>query len=419
MDAIGKYMRGYVRIRLETSEPERFFSLCVHNEIPLYHLVQEDSYYEMDLSVRDFFRLDHFRRKTNAHIHIVKKTGMPFFLLFMRKRKAFFLGILICILLLYLCSLRIWEIQCCGNSYYTTPTLLDTLNQWEIHSGMSKNQINCQKLMQQIRQQFPQIVWVSARIEGTCLIIDIKENEELLTQNSSQDSYQSSSKLPASEPCWNLSAAWDGKIISIITRSGTPLVKAGDTCQKGDLLVSGRLEILDNDNQIQRYEYVKADADILMEIQFPYYDECKRKTSIRSYSNQQKTYPFINLFGTELSWFRFPKDQAEIYRLEKRLALTSSFFLPITVGKIVTTPYETQTYHYTDQELLQLASNHLQVFLENLVSENAVILSKNIQTTLGSSRCLSRGYVTIQKYGAQPSVLTPIPLEPSDSSKTE
>lgn len=415
MDAIGKYMRGYVRIRLETLEPERFFSLCVHNEIPLYHLVQKDSYYEMDLSVRDFFRLNRFRRKTNAHIHIVKKTGMPFFLLFMKKRKAFFLGILICILLIYLCSLRIWEIQCHGNSYYTTPTLLDTLNQWEIRSGMSKNQIDCQKLMQQIRQQFPQIVWVSARIEGTCLIIDIKENEELLTQ----DSTQSSSKLHSSEPCWNLSAAWDGKIISIITRSGTPLVKAGDICKKGDLLVSGRLEILDNDNQVQRYEYVKADADILMEIQFPYYDECKRKTSIHSYSNQQKNYPFINLFGTELSWFRLPKDQAEIYRIEKRLALTSSFFLPITVGKIVTIPYETQTYHYTDQELLQIASDHLQVFLENLVSEEAAILSKNIQTTLSANRCCSRGYVTIQKYGAKPSILTSEPLEPSNSSKTE
>ena len=41
MDSIKKYIRGYVRIRLESPAPDRFFSLCVHNRIPLRNLTQE------------------------------------------------------------------------------------------------------------------------------------------------------------------------------------------------------------------------------------------------------------------------------------------------------------------------------------------------------------------------------------------
>ena len=90
MDSIKKYIRGYVRIRLESPAPDRFFSLCVHNRIPLRNLTQEASFYEMELSARDFLRLGRFRRKTDARIHILSKNGLPFFLLHARKRKAFF-----------------------------------------------------------------------------------------------------------------------------------------------------------------------------------------------------------------------------------------------------------------------------------------------------------------------------------------
>ena len=89
MDSIKKYIRGYVRIRLESPAPDRFFSLCVHNRIPLRNLTQEASFYEMELSARDFLRLGRFRRKTDARIHILSKNGLPFFLLHARKRKAF------------------------------------------------------------------------------------------------------------------------------------------------------------------------------------------------------------------------------------------------------------------------------------------------------------------------------------------
>ena len=253
MDSIKKYIRGYVRIRLESPAPDRFFSLCVHNRIPLRNLTQEASFYEMELSARDFLRLGRFRRKTDARIHILSKNGLPFFLLHARKRKAFFLGIFLGFFLLFVCSLRIWDIQITGNRYYTTPVLLDTLSEWDIRCGMAKKNVDCQKLMQKIRQAFPGVVWVSAKLEGTCLIIDIRENGEIP---------QPKDALADTLTSWDLTAPWNGTIVSIITRMGMPQVKPGDVCKKGDILVSGSVAILDNDSQIQRYEYVRMQISL-------------------------------------------------------------------------------------------------------------------------------------------------------------
>ena len=151
------------------------------------------------------------------------KNGLPFFLLHARKRKAFFLGIFLGFFLLFVCSLRIWDIQITGNRYYTTPVLLDTLSEWDIHCGMAKKNVDCQKLMQKIRQAFPGVVWVSAKLEGTCLIIDIRENDEIP---------QSTDALADTLTSWDLAAPWNGTVVSIITRMGMPQVKPGDVCKK-------------------------------------------------------------------------------------------------------------------------------------------------------------------------------------------
>ena len=73
-------------------------------------------------------------------------------------------------------------------------------------------------------------------------------------------------------PC-DLIADFDGEIVSMTTRSGVPKMKTGDTCQKGDLLISGIVEILNDSQEVVRTEYVSADADIYVRHQIPYYQE--------------------------------------------------------------------------------------------------------------------------------------------------
>ena len=42
----------------------------------------------------------------------------------------------------------------------------------------------------------------------------------------------------------------DGEIIKMITRSGLPRKKVGDLCKKGEILVSGILELKDDSQEV-------------------------------------------------------------------------------------------------------------------------------------------------------------------------
>ena len=71
-------------------------------------------------------------------------------------------------------------------------------------------------------------------------------------------------------PC-NLISDLDGKIVNMVIRNGTPLVKTGDICKQGDILVSGEVPILNDSQEVVRVEYVPADADIYVRHQIAYY----------------------------------------------------------------------------------------------------------------------------------------------------
>lgn len=87
---MGKYIRGYVRIRLESPAPERFFSLCVHNRIPLRNLTQEGSCYEMELSAGIFCVLAVFAGKQMPGSTFYEKTVCLSFYTVRKKERLFF-----------------------------------------------------------------------------------------------------------------------------------------------------------------------------------------------------------------------------------------------------------------------------------------------------------------------------------------
>ena len=124
----------------------------------------------------DFFRLLPIRRKSGVRIRIQKKQGLPFFYRRSLKRKAFFIGIFLCLAGLYTLSQFIWNIHVEGNYANSTQTILNSLDAAGIHHGSWKKRVDCSQTASYLREQFPNLTWVSAKIEGTQLVLAVKEN---------------------------------------------------------------------------------------------------------------------------------------------------------------------------------------------------------------------------------------------------
>lgn len=378
-----RFILGYVLISIKGEQNERFLNLCRSKKISMEKIrCQEDLHMTALLSLKDFFKLRPVRSKTKVHIRILEKHGLPFFFYRNKKRKAFFLGLFLCFGIMLLLSSRIWNIHIEGNIKNTTPEILEFLETKGVTHGMAKPDVNCTKIAAMVRKKYPEVTWVSARIEGTRLILTIQEG--IMAQHTKEEEM----------PC-NLTADHDGTIVKMITRKGIPLVKPGDTCKKGDPLVSGELHIMNDSQEIVRFEYVHADADIYVKHQHGYYHEFPLKYEAKIPTNKTKKGFFVKAGTFYLELYPKTSKAWRCTASEFPLRITENFVLPFSFGLADFTEYKTIKSVYTKEQAKNIALSKLQLYEEKLLQKGIQISENNVTINITPTSCISKGYLTV------------------------
>lgn len=378
------YFKGYLHIRLLSNSPERFLNMCANHQIDIWDLAHVNEYYEMNMTIQGFYKLQPLCRKTKSRILIKGKYGLPFFFYKNKKRKAFFIGILLCISLVYGMSRYIWNIHVDGNLTYSTQSILLYLDELDIHHGIKKSLLDCSDISAKIRKEFPDIIWVSTKIQGTRLVLDVQENTDRYNQQENN-----------TEPS-DIIADKSGKIVSMVTRSGVPLKSQGDTCEKGDTLVLGRVDIIDDSGEAVNYQYVPSDADIYIETTYQYYQEFPLNYEKRSYTDKKKESHFMQVFDYYLS----TKGKAAFPNYDcvakgRRVRLTENFYLPITYGTTTDFEYIIEDMVYSQEEATAKATKKLSQFLDKLKEKGVEICDNRVKIEVNDSTCISKGSLTV------------------------
>ena len=393
-----RYLYGYVRVRLTGYSPERFLNLCKAHEIEIWDLQNNGGYYEMNLSIRDFRRLRPLRRKARAHLLVTERHGLPFFLHQYRNRKMFAVGILLCIAFLYVMSLFIWNIHIEGNYSRTTNVILDYLESEHIVHGMRKSQVDCKEIQSMIRIQFPDIIWVSAEIRGTRLLIRIREN---------MDSLPIEAETDEEEPR-DIVASREGIITSVLVRKGISQIQVGDEVESGQLLISGCIDILNDNGEVANYQYTAADADIYASTSYTYYDEFVLSHEVRHPTGKKRHGFYAKIGGKTISLKLRPSFETySSLNTEYPLKLTENFYLPLTFGSTLYEEYEIYTETYSEEEAKSLAEANLDEFLENLIEKGVQIIENNVKIEVSANTCTAYGTISaVEEIGSyQPTEL--------------
>ena len=211
---------GFVRVSVKGQQCQRFVNLCRGREMDLKRIIRTgETELQLTMKVADFLQISPLRRKTGVHIHILKKRGPLFFLLFCKRRKMIPAGFLAVFCLLFFLSGRVWNVEIRGNILNPTPQLMSFLKEQGVCFGVSRKKISCSALAASLRREFPEITWVSAGFSGTGLRFEIREGT-------------AGEKAEPEERSCSLFSTLDGVIDSMVTRQGTPLVRAGDEIKK-------------------------------------------------------------------------------------------------------------------------------------------------------------------------------------------
>lgn len=364
-----KYFQGYVYVQLSGYAPERFLNLCGNRDILIWNLKPCENGYTFCISVKGFKRLKPILKKTKTHIKILKRVGAPFTTFRYRKRRLFFLGLLFFGIFLYYLSGFIWNIEINGNSYLSNEVILDFLKEEECSFGTRKNQISCAKLEEALRSHYSEVIWTSIKIYGTKMTVDIQEN--LLPE----EQYEKKTDEPT-----DIVAAKDGIISEIVTRTGTPLVTVGTEVKKGDILVSGRIEILNDDGEVGEYLYRSSDADIVAKVVYPYEDviPVDYVQSLPT-GNQTKSYE-ATVFYTVLSnpFWKNPYQEYELRSDTRQLHITDNFYLPVWLTRQDYSEVEKVQKKHSEKEIRQIATKNLDNYLKDLEEKGIQIIGKNV-----------------------------------------
>ena len=169
------------------------------------------------------------------------------------------------------------------------------------------------------------------------MTVDIQEN--LLPQ----EEYEAKSDKPQ-----DIVAAKDGVITEMVTRAGTPLTAVGAEVKKGDILVSGRIEVLNDDGEIMQYLYRPSDADIKAKVLYSYRDV---------------------IDGT---WVEMAPTES------RQLHVADNFYLPVWLNKSEFTEVEQVRHERTEEEIRQIATKNFSDYIKDLEEKGIQIISKNV-----------------------------------------
>ena len=402
------YRKGYVRLRFWGEDPERFLNLCAYHKVPVWNLVSREKMYEMNTSVEGFRRLKRICRKSRVKIKIIVKHGLPFFFYRNKKRKAFFLGFFLGLGILFLLSRHIWNIHVEGNVYNSTQTILNYLEELDVRHGVLKKDLDCSYIAAQMREEFPDITWVSAKISGSRLILEIKENGAL------EESKEAENTVPV-----DLTAQTSGTIVSMVTRQGTPLKRQGDTCAAGEVLVSGRLDIKNDSGEIIGYEYTQADGDIYIQHDLEYYQEFSMDYEKPVYTGEKKKGLLLQLGDYYLRLEgKSPWEDYDRVTSLHQIKVTENFKLPVYYGSVTDYAYEKRTFTYSESEARQKAEENLNRLLESLEEKGVQISGNHVKIEIQGKTCTARGTLTVIEKNEQ-KTLTEILEQPTERNMQE
>lgn len=387
-----KYLGGYLKVELQGYAPERFLNLCSNHNILIWNLTKCGECCHFYVSVKAFRQMKPFLGKTKTKIRILKKEGFPFWLHRYRKRKLFFAGIGCALFLIWLMSQFIWNIEIRGNSSVTDETVLAFLKEHKTGYGEWKQSIDCEEIEKELRKEFSGIIWASAQISGTKMTIDIKEN--LVHKTQEEDMEYEVSDLVADKKA---------VVDSMITRNGTPCVAIGDEVEPGTVLISGRIDIMNDAGEVSGYRYCNADADVYLITEYEYLDEIPIRHAVHEKTGQEKKVYELELFGHKITcgFGRIEFPQYEKVTDYRPLKLNENFYLPAGFYKNTYEEYVVKQENYSKEELKTLALEKLNRYLADLEEKNIQILEKNVIIEIDDKFCRAHGTVKVREKASQ------------------
>lgn len=375
-------LAGCSRCRIDGADAGRLVMICRKRRIYMWNIHREADNMEVSVLTPDVTDLQAAAAVCGGRVTVLCAHGLPVLLKTAAAHKYFFAGLTAAVVFIYILSGYIWAVEVSGNSFYTDEVLSAYLKELDAGAGSLKRNIVPSEVEENIRLKYPRISWVSAKITGTKLKLDIEEGQpDMAVENDS-----------LSEIC----APYSGTVSSIMVRGGTALVAPGDTVKAGDVLVRGSVDIYGDDGAVADTINVAADADVVVRVKFKVDKSYDRHYMKKVYDGDVSKSCVLHLFGKSFELSGANKETEKSYDeiLDyKAFRLTEDFYLPLAVTVVRRQSYVTEPSVYTKEEITAIGEADLERRLRLLTEGGGEIIENNTKIEITDSSLVLSGHV--------------------------
>lgn len=374
-----KYVDGYITVRVEGLQIEKFINMVSKNNIIMWDLRRLDyTTIEMKMYYYQYSLLKSILKKTNCRSKITGKTGLHFFINKIKRRSFFTAGAIVFVALLIYLSSFIWFLEVTGNENVGSQKIFSYAEGAGLKTGIHKNSINLRNVEEYIITGIDEISVVNIKYKGTKAIINVVERTmppEIINPNEAVD----------------IVASRDGIIDTIVAYRGQIMVKKGDFVRAGQILIS--TEASDGSyDRVHAMGLVTAKTwyESIQQIPLSYSEdvrtgEMKKRIGLK--------------WGSKCLYIKNSNITFEKYDKIEKITDIRIFGLSTMMRRVVEYYYEKETIfkELTYEEAFELAIEKAEEEINKSMPSNATLIDKQMERDLQEDEVRVRVLYTVME----------------------
>ena len=231
MKKVMNLLRGYVEWRVTGAFPERMLNLCAHHRLQFWHLRWVDgTTFTFRTALRDRKKAEELAEKAMCELQVLARRGLGAAVGALLGRWGFLLGLVFCLGAVSFLSRFLLVVEVSGNAAVPEAVILSELQRLGVKPGAYGPDVAVREVANEALLALPQLSYMAINIHGTRAEVQVREavkGPELLDE-----------KVPA-----DIVATADGIVLDIRTDSGQALVEDGAIVARGEVLITGKLDL--------------------------------------------------------------------------------------------------------------------------------------------------------------------------------
>jgi len=361
--AFFSYLFGTYSCSVQSEDRLRVVNLLKDISItPIKPHSDEDSSYRFSFFAPFYTRVRSILDDKGIIYSLSPLKGFPNILLFLRRRPGILFGLIILFIVTYCSSRTVWGFDVIGNSTVPDDEILLMLDDLGCGYGDYIPSMDLDLIHAKFLALNEDISWIAVNFNGNFANVEVIETRKGVPSTHPDGIYA------------NLIASEDGQIYLVKTKSGRSVAEAGSIVKKGEILVSGVIDV--REDRV-RYEY--AEGEVLAYVPRTIEVEIPFESARKAYTGREIEDKSIKIFKKIINLFTKGGIEYSVYDKiidERQIRLFGVFPLPVWTRTVTAREYDYVTDKLSLKESAALAAAELRYRLDDILEDAELISNK-------------------------------------------